>query len=223
MSVGLTVEYTLSDPMRTEDIETHLRHCFDSVGCTRTAPDDAPDSLAYMPDGDAPERVTGASIEEAITAVAASEGGTLWCWYEHQYVGLTFNAESTSGGIVPFSLLLDGIYAKSRTNEHPHELRTLVREMYDALSPWYLRGDTYLREQTVDLDAVDRGDVQEVRWVTGYGPDVVQKVGRSLLLDAPAWRIDECDDGGIILWAAELPLAPESPATAEAMRDYFEV
>jgi hypothetical protein len=50
-----------------------------------------------------------------------------------------------------------------------------------------------VNEQTVDT----------LYFINLFGPELVNKLGRDRLLSAPAWKIEELDDGGIFLVPTE--------------------
>ena len=55
-----------------------------------------------------------------------------------------------------------------------------------------------------------------------FGPEMVARLGREFLLQAPCWRVVELDDGGVLLVASKSFLANgwtwPSPSTPASMR-----
>lgn len=216
--IGFHRDMMLAQP----EIESVLRYSFDELGCSRVDPErQYPDRFRYSSASTEYDLVENASIDDAIAAVSESESGVVWCWYEHQPVGLGFNLVSGDSPPAAVSLLLPGSYGKASYNEHPSEVRDLTFEYYDLVAPLYVYGDTFAGEPSPDVAAIKRGDVADVFWANGFGPSIVEEVGRERLLDAPAWRVDELDDGGVFLWTSPLPVAEGRPETTEKLREYF--
>jgi hypothetical protein len=55
-----------------------------------------------------------------------------------------------------------------------------------------------------------------IYWVNFFGPSVVENYGgKSKFLNAPCWKVEELDDGGILLILYPNPLNPEKPEKRE--------
>jgi hypothetical protein len=50
-----------------------------------------------------------------------------------------------------------------------------------------------------------------ISWVTYFGPELVQYLGREKILSAPAWKIETMPTGGILLLLLPQPLDPDVP------------
>lgn len=224
MSEFLSIPYLLDEEMQSRSIESFLRFCFDELNCSRSPPANGKTNQF----GYATEETDGiryhVSIDEAIDTVARAAGGTIWLWYDDLNVGIHINRQAVDRPTVPsLSLSIDEWYAKPWRNDHPSLIHEFVLELYEYLSPIYVYGNTYLDESPVSVEGIDAGRLEEVFWVNGFGPDLAEQIGRERLLRAPAWRIDDCDDGGVVLWESPLPLSADRQETDEALRAYFGV
>jgi hypothetical protein len=62
-------------------------------------------------------------------------------------------------------------------------------------------------------------------WMDFFGPELVQNLGgRDRVLNAPAWKTEPLQDGGVLLLAMPSPLKPRSRSyrkRLEEIADYF--
>lgn len=224
MSEWLSINYTLEKPLGSMEIETLFRHCFEDLGCSRTSPNsDDTDQFRYTTEK-TEELVTGAPLETAISDLASAESGAIWLWYDDLVAGIHINASAQDHPALPFvSLTIDEWYLRPWNNDRPELIHEFVRELYDFLAPIYVHGDTYLDSSTITREGILKGQLEDLFWVNGFGPEMAEQIGRERLLNAPAWQIDDCDDGGVFLWESPLPLSPEKQDIDARLRAYFGV
>jgi hypothetical protein len=85
--------------------------------------------------------------------------------------------------------------------QHKYELFIdLVEASYHIWHPIY----SFLGESSGVIPHTSREEALalEPRWlydINLFGPEYVQKIGRERLLSAPAWKVKELDDGGILI------------------------
>jgi hypothetical protein len=71
-------------------------------------------------------------------------------------------------------------------------------------------------------------DIENLRlpalyWANFFGPPYVRKLGRDKILKAPAWRIEELPDGGLLYILASSPGWCKEHVSLEEVRAYFGV
>lgn len=62
--------------------------------------------------------------------------------------------------------------------------------------------------------------IEYASWLTVFPPELVESYGRDTLLSAPAWRVEELPDGGVLLVAYERPDRPDGDAL-DAVHDHL--
>ena len=223
MSEWLLIPYVLNTRLGGDEIEALVTYCVDEIGCTRSPPEiDEPQDFTYStgsPDG-WPKR--GATLKEARSALVREERGSIRMWYDELHFGLQINLHSHNTPDLPsVSLSIDEWYTKPWRNDNPSLIYELVLKLYDFLKPIYVYGDTYLDDSSLSREGITNGQLEDLFWVNGFGPKMTQEIGREWLLNAPARRIDECDDGGAFLWVSPLPLTQDVGSRLEELRTYF--
>ncbi|SDL00514.1 hypothetical protein [Natronorubrum texcoconense] len=224
MSELLSIPYLLEEELRSRGIERLLQFCFDELQCSRSPPD-SEDTTQF---GYTTEAINGirydCSIDDAIDSIAGATGGTIWLWYDDLNVGIHIHGWAADRPSVPnLSLSVDEWYVKPWQNEQPALIHDFVVELYDYLSPRYVYGDTYLDESSLTAEGFEAGRLEEIYWVNGFGPNMADRIGRERLLHAPAWRVDDCADGGVFLWESPLPLSQNRQETDDTLRSYFDL
>lgn len=222
MSEPLSIPFCLGKKLSSPGIESLLRFCFEELECSRSSPEcDRVNGFRYMTNETTPDIISGATIDESITAIRSSEEGSIWFWYNDIGVGFHINTFSHKYPDVPITTLsIDSRYTKPYNNNDPSLIYEFVLELYDYLSPSYVYGDTHLIDRThPTTEGVKNRRLEEIFWVNGFGPEMATNIGRERLGEAPAWRIDDCDDGGIFLWTSPLPYS--SSRTDYELQTYF--
>ncbi|WP_408959990.1 hypothetical protein [Natrinema sp. 74] len=222
MSEFLSIPYLLEEEMEPHRIERFLQFCFADLDCSRSPPkNERTNDFGYTTEETDGIRY-GGSIDEAIDSLTRQAGGTVWVWYGDLNVGIHINGWSVDRPTVPnLSLSIDESYVKPWRNDRPNLIHDFVLDLYDYLSPIYVYGDTYLDEAPLSTKGIEAGHLEEVYWVNGFGPNMTTQIGRERLLHAPAWRIDDCEDGGVFLWESPLPLSEGRQSTDDTLREYL--
>ena len=71
-----------------------------------------------------------------------------------------------------------------------------------------------------DPTVAERQALRGLRWLNLLGARLVEQFGRSRLLDAPVWKVEELGDGTILVLLGPDPDRYE-PSSAERLREYF--
>lgn len=74
--------------------------------------------------------------------------------------------------------------------------------LYPYLSPLYGWIDK-AGDKTLGAKSVKRTELKYIFWANFVGPAYVQKFGRDFLLNAPGWKKEELEDGGILYVVCE--------------------
>lgn len=116
------------------------------------------------------------------------------------------------------------------TDTQVEKLLDLIKTVYTSTvsPPSYVYGlDPYHGEalgEDVDLpaskDSIKDGTIDDVTWLMLFPPSFAEAIGRERLEEAPAWRVEELDDGAVLLVAVENPTDPDGVDYSE-LRDYF--
>ena len=208
MSERLHIVNVLDQELAERDRAELLEFCFEKLGVSQSPPDDSRNDLSYIASDQ--KYVSGASITEAVEAVTAANSGAIWFWYGALPTGLHINSNPDKRPDVPaITICIDEFFIKPYRNTDPSLIFEFVFELYDYLCPFYVYGENYLDGSSLSRDGILNGEIEDVFWVNGFGPEMVDSIGRERLRNAPAWRVDECEDGGIFLWATPKPIHPE--------------
>ena len=223
----LDIVYCLEEYTNSDSVDAFLRHCFDDLDCSRSGPDgEGSDLFSYSSLETDWERVSGddVDIEEAISSITSSERGTVWLWYDDLNVGIHINRPNHDRPDIPsLSLSINEWYTKPWWDNQPSLIYEFVLELYDYLSPVYVYGNTYLDESSLTRQGITNGQLEDLFWVNGFGPEMAQQIGRDHLLEAPAWRVDDCDDGGVFLWVSPLPYSESRNENMTELQSYFDL
>jgi hypothetical protein len=94
------------------------------------------------------------------------------------------------------------------------------KKLYQLVKPSFGWIDQYHGWTTTHED-IESFNLRMLYWANFFGPKFVQKLGRDRILNAPAWRIEELVDGGILyLLAPHLGLTDEQ-VPLESVKEYF--
>jgi len=93
----------------------------------------------------------------------------------------------------------------------------LVSLVYEATDPQYVLGMVSAQYEAlgvempdpIDEDRLANGRIEHPTWLMIFPPEMVEEYGREWLLDLPAERIDELDDGAILICATDQPTGNE--------------
>ncbi|ELZ26992.1 hypothetical protein C475_08656 [Halosimplex carlsbadense 2-9-1] len=83
-------------------------------------------------------------------------------------------------------------------------------------------GEDWGPDKPVTDESLAENRINEVSWLTLFGPELVVEYGREWLLSAPAWKREELDDGAILLVASPDPTDYEQfSEDRDILRTYF--
>jgi hypothetical protein len=74
--------------------------------------------------------------------------------------------------------------------------------LYPQLCPQYGSLDDF-GEPDITEEDVKRLHLNRICWANFFGPAYVNRLGRSFLHDAPAWKVEDLPDGGVLILATE--------------------
>ena len=128
--------------------------------------------------------------------------------------------ETASVALIPQSgylmLMVDANYIDNRVNEeHAQALLKLAFNLYFILQPVFcwIDGVGY---DTPNEKEITTLNLRKIMWANFYGPEYVRKYGREFLLNAPGWKKEELNDGGIAYIISPSYLKrPETVSTKE--------
>lgn len=158
-------------------------------------------------------------IEEVANSISKNSIGAIeLLWYEYIDFSIYINLESRRVGIdIPhITLSFDAVYFKEDEDENsPHFYKTnvnktieLSKELYKSTNPAFVGGEADNPDEYTPMPTkgeLDKGIIKDILWFNIFPPKFVRKIGREKLLSAPAWKVEELDDGGILLVLTEHP------------------
>lgn len=108
-----------------------------------------------------------------------------------------------------------------RPEDSAQRLLILAKALYYSTHPrfaWIER--CHSRGYTVQED-VDKLLLPHIYWANFFGPEYVEKLGRECLMNAPGWRIEELDDGGILYVLTPSLMGTGPKKVVEEVKTYF--
>jgi hypothetical protein len=106
-------------------------------------------------------------------------------------------------GLVTCSVEQEHFYGSDEGQDSYLTMLDIFKEFYQCLHPFYGHED-YSGGVSLSYDfVVNKQAVNTLYFINFFGPELVNKLGRDRLLGAPAWKIEELDDGGIFLVPTE--------------------
>ncbi len=90
----------------------------------------------------------------------------------------------------------------SKVDPVAHGQLAFARLLYPYLRPKYGWIDEPSGNEPTSKD-IAATTLQYIFWANFFGPDYVARYGRDFLLNAPGWKIEELDDGGILYVTTE--------------------
>ena len=136
-----------------------------------------------------------------------------------------FESEIIRGALIPESgylmLMVDANYIDNRVNEeHAQALLKLAFNLYFILQPVFcwIDGVGY---DTPNEKEIATLSLRKIMWANFYGPEYVRKYGREFLLNAPGWKKEELNDGGIAYILSPSYLRKTELVSAREISQYF--
>ncbi len=153
-------------------------------------------------------------LSEAIHTISIDGGGAINLWYGKMCFTLGIRPKPTNDkklGII--SLTFDRVYLRDildwdqKAETNIEIILKLGRKLYEYLSPIYGFGEYGIGWREIPSeDEILSGNIRHLCWANFFSPAFVQKIGREKLLSAPAWKVEELNDGGILLVLAPNPM-----------------
>jgi hypothetical protein len=122
---------------------------------------------------------------------------------------------------------------KDITNQLLERLIQITKDMYSLLNPYYgygHDGDDWsplrkeYKDENIDLRLFNER-IFSPYWMNFFGPELVHNLGgREKVLNAPAYKKELLEDGGILLLVEPSPLNPDLPSYRKKLKeiaDYF--
>jgi hypothetical protein len=87
-------------------------------------------------------------------------------------------------------------------DDSARRLLQIARLIYPGIRPPYGYLDAEV-DSMIAKNSVKKGEIRYLFWANFFGPKFVEQYGRDFLLNAPGWKKEELDDGGILYVATE--------------------
>lgn len=111
---------------------------------------------------------------------------------------------------------------------HSQGFLDLAKRLYQTVQPrfgWIERLSFWNPEKAgyTTWQDVEKLQLPHVYWANFFGPAYVNKLGKEFLMQAPGWKVEELDDGGLV-YALSTSVAGRSPvAFVREVQSYFGV
>lgn len=206
---SVDIHFGFDHQLSSREIRELLDFCF-NIGCT-TRDAGKSDECWYI--GEATEFL-GEDIKTSIATddMARNRLGAITLWYND--IGFLFGVRSTDDTTMSVSselyISIEPVSFKPMNADSPliDDLIELVKQLYIFMRPTYVFGG---ESSTFDerKDSPFSDDFSEdnipVFWLTVFSPSAFS-LEKERVLTAPAWYIEELDDGSVVLVLAPNPL-----------------
>jgi len=136
-----------------------------------------------------------------------------------------FGQDTVSVALIPESgylmLMVDANYIDNRVNEeHAQALLKFAFNLYSILQPVFCWVDGAGYDTPNEKEIATLSSLK-IMWANFYGPEYVDKYGREFLLNAPGWKKEELNDGGIAYIISPNYLNRTEIVSAKEITAYF--
>jgi hypothetical protein len=99
---------------------------------------------------------------------------------------------------------------------------TIATKLYEVLHPTFGWVDLYHGWTTTHED-IEAMQLRYLYWANFFGPRLVEKIGRERIQTAPAWRVEQLDDGGLLYLLAPHLGSTDEHVSTELVKERFGV
>lgn len=103
------------------------------------------------------------------------------------------------------------------------QLLMIGKGIYDVVNPSFGWIDVTHGNWDTTHEDIERIELPRIYWANFFGPRYVDHIGRSKILNAPAWKIEELADGGLLYLLAPHLGNTDEHVSKSAVREYFGV
>lgn len=218
MSDDVTTEFVLPDEFKGEKLRKLATSDFKKAGLSSL--DKKSNRYRYMTIADT--RSKEASLEEALEKVLQSGGGTVTIGFRELNVRIRYFSKEVAKSEPQLSI---GVWAsqfkiwedstEDGTRRRTEQFVTFVRLLSETFDPLYAFGGIERSESPEQLlpplDQLKCGKVKRLFWLNTFSPATVERLGRDRVLSAPAWKVEELNDGRVLLVVSNNPVHPSEP------------
>lgn len=166
------------------------------------------------------EILYGEPLDEVIKKISFYNGGGLQLWLNDLEFFVYFELKKVNREIISkISIPIDRIYLEN-SSYILGNIFNLFNATYIFTKSIYGYGDlddvideeTYWEygAHTPSLSSILDNNVEYIYHTNFFSPSIVRKLGKEKLLSAPAWKIKELADGGMMIVVCENPLECEN-------------
>ena len=215
MSDEVTTKFVFQRPLNGKELGELTSSNFERAGLS--PPNNSLNKYRYLTiDGD---RSKEASLEEATERVLQAGGGTVTIGFHELNIRVRYFSQEVAEsepqlGIgvwaSQFKLWEDSTEASAR--RRTKQYTTFVRLLAETFDPLYAFGGIERNEKTNQLlpplDRLKRGEVKRLFWLNVFSSTAVNQLGRDRVLSAPAWDVEELENGSVMVAISDNPVHP---------------
>lgn len=219
---GVDVFGLLSETRAESDLGTLFEPMLSQVECRS----EQSDRVEYMVKRDSGATQTGTAtrtdtVLEEIDAARSARVGTpedrMWLTRDHLPVCLRVYNHVDDFFQTPLYHLWHPAHALAEESHHgPENAKSVVDlalDLHSKMGTVYTYGFASYEQNPLadpdlhpDQESLRDGEVPDLHWLNVFPPSIVERFGRDVLLDAPAYRVEELADGSVLLVVQESPV-----------------
>ena len=216
---NIHLTFLLDEDLKPAFVEQFIRACFEHGVSTQQ--DGSLEPVRFIgkaTDYDFAEMAT----DDAIDELKRSGLGTIAVWYDDIDLLLGFYRRSRiATGVPAITLSIDSYYfSRKRREQYAQRIVTLAAFVAQASKSPLAYGYEdlqieYEQDFPLDLPAEELpSQVDHLMWLTILGPKIVDRLGRARVLSTPAYRVEELENGGVLIVLTEHPTAADQSSDA---------
>lgn len=216
MAYKVITEFLFSESMSPEEFLKLGASSFKEAGLSPTTENS--DEYKYMTMDDASFKET--TLEGALEKIIESRGGTLEIRFHELKISISYFSTIEAGEInvqltadvwaSQFKLWDD--CTKAGVRRRTEQYVTFIRLLSETFDPIYACGGIErpedLEELLPPIDQINRGEITRLFWLNVFSPTAVDRLGRERILSAPAWDVEELENGRVMLVVSDNPIHP---------------
>lgn len=215
MSDEVTTEFVFQRPLNKKKLGILASRNFERAGLS--PPNNRSNKFRYLTiDAD---RSKEASLEEAIERVLRAGGGTVTIGFHELNIRVRYFSKEVAKSEPQLSI---GVWAsqfklwedstEAGARRRTKQYTSFIRLLAETFDPLYAFGgierDQNINQLFPPLEQLKRGEVNRLFWLNVFSSTAIDQLGRDHILSAPAWDVEELENGRIMVVISDNPVHP---------------